>query len=95
MTAAEELAACLALGRSRALCDQLIAAQSVGGVYCDGTIVIDESGHRCIPRAVVDRVSDARKSSPLPIEDKPGVSPWLVGGVIAAALVVVVWAVRS
>ncbi len=94
-TAAQALADCLALGRDRATCDEGIASQMVGGVYCDGTIVQDASGRRCVPRDVIDRVRDARQASPLPspvVVPATGEQPlpwgWFaVGGVVLAGVV--------
>ncbi len=93
MTAAEKLAACLGTGQARVFCDQVVASQMVGGVYCDGTIVIDESGKRCIPRELVDRVNEARAATPLPAQESTE-SPWALVGLAALTLVAIVWIAR-
>ena len=96
ITSADALAACTARGRSRELCEEAIAAQSVGGVYCDGTIVITAEGKRCVPREVVERVKDARAASPLPeLEPEGSSSPWLVGGIVVALVAVVAFLGRD
>jgi uncharacterized protein YqfA (UPF0365 family) len=97
MTAAtleEAIAECMARGLARPFCLDMAAAQSVGGVYCDGSIVIDERGRRCVPRELVERVKAARAASPLPVKGV-GVSPWLVGGAVAALVVAAFVAVRA
>lgn len=91
-TADEALADCLALGQSRAMCTDKVRSQMVGGVYCDGTIVITAEGHRCVPRETVDRVNVARAASPLSSETT---SKWIVGGVVLAVVALAVWAARS
>lgn len=93
-TAAEALEACVARGRARIICQDAIASQMVGGVYCDGAIVIDERGKRCVPRSEIERVNAARAASPLP-SNEPPLSPWLVGGLVALSVVAIVWVARS
>jgi hypothetical protein len=66
--------------------DDVIASESAGGVWCDGTIVIDERGRRCVSRAQAERVQRARQASPLAESDD---SPGLVGALVVVALVVV------
>jgi hypothetical protein len=66
--------------------DDVIASESAGGVWCDGTIVIDERGRRCVTRAQAERVQRARQSSPEPAPDG---APGLVGALVVVALVVV------
>lgn len=66
MTGAERRAQLLAAGYDRPLVEEMIAEESVGGVWCDGAIVNDANGRRCVSRATIDRVSAARASSPLP-----------------------------
>lgn len=66
MTADERLAQCLANGGDPGACHDLLAAEMVGGVWCDGSIVYDANGKRCVPRALVERAAAARAGSPLP-----------------------------
>lgn len=61
--AADAMAACLALHNTQQDCADHIRAQSVNGVFCDGDIVIDASGKRCIPKKVVDAVVAQRTAS--------------------------------
>lgn len=72
MTAAEQLAACLARGGDPLLCQDAVDAQSVDGAYCDGRVVVEATGRRCIDQATLDRVEAARKASPLPHPDEDG-----------------------
>jgi hypothetical protein len=103
VTAAEALSQCVARGVwSRAECQEQVDAQRVAGVYCDGTIVLDARGKRCVPRAVVDRVQDARDGSPLPPrpDEQPSPmtpSPWIYAGAalgLGVLVAGVVWLVR-
>src|SRR5687767_9434640 len=64
-TSAEELAACEAFGWSRAECEAEIASRMVAGQLCDGVVVHEATGRRCIPREVVERTQAARAASPL------------------------------
>lgn len=89
MTRDEALSACLARGvRTPGECAELVAAQSVGGVYCDGVVVLDASGRRCIPREVVERRDLA---SPLPVRSMPlEVEDYhVIEGMVATAAIVV------
>jgi hypothetical protein len=96
MNAAEALASCLAKGRGSEICQDMIASQSVNGVYCDGTLVIEEGGRRCIPAAVVERTEAARAADPLPASARStaAVGVVVVGALLVAGLVVVVLARR-
>lgn len=97
MTKEEAIAQCVALGRIPAMCAEAAEAQSVGGVYCDGAIVIDANGRRCVPRELVERVKAARAASPLPPSSlsSSGVSSWLVGAAVAALVVAAVVVARN
>lgn len=100
ITTAEALEACIARGRPRAVCDEIIASQMVDGAYCDGTIVISAEGRRCVPRELSDLVQDARDAQPLPPVDseieparaRASALPWVIGG--AVLIGVVVWLSR-
>ena len=81
----EAIRACLARGLRRAECDELVPDRMVGGVYCDGTIVLDASGSRCVPRATLDRVAAARASSPI----RSSAPAEIAGAGVGAALLVV------
>lgn len=95
-TEAQAMTDCLTR-HEQAVCAEIIASQRVNGVYCDGTIVIDGSGHRCVPAELKEQVERVRKASPLPVPvvvvgpaSEPGF-PWAIA--IGAALVVafLVW----
>lgn len=82
MGEAEFLAACLARGRPREVCDDELAEQTVDGVFCDGNVFRDESGKRCIPADIIERTDRAREATPLP-ESSSSSSTWiLVGGAL-------------
>lgn len=91
MTANERRAQLRAAGYDGAFIEEMIADQSVGGVWCDGTVVLDASGRRCVTRATRDRVLAARDASPLdapaPRTAAGGVA-FLAGVVVAVGLVV-------
>lgn len=55
MTADQARASCLATGATPEECAALVAEQSVNGAYCDGRIVLDARGPRCVPRATLER----------------------------------------
>lgn len=86
MTADEARARCLALGMSAGACDETIADHMVDGAYCDGTIVLDASGKRCVSAATEDEVRRARAASPLPMRP----SSLLPLGALALGAVVLV-----
>ena len=44
-------------------CDERVKAFTVNGVVCDGDIVEDASGRRCVPRATADAVAKLRAAS--------------------------------
>ncbi len=100
VTEAEARAACLARGAwDAAECEAQIEAQKVGGVYCDGAIVWDAGGRRCVPRDVVDRVKALSDAGPLPVrppspalaEESKGSGWWLVA--LGVVVVGIVWRV--
>ena len=86
------MAACLTRGMPRVACDDVIASHRVDGVHCDGTIVQDQHGKRCVTRKLAARVRDARNASPLPVADPstPAGVRWAVvlglGGLIAIGI---------
>lgn len=99
-TAAEQaIARCVERGLLRADCEAMVAESMVGGVYCDGTIVITADGRRCVSRAVIDRVKDARDAQPLPtpiavdVESSrlPTWVPWTVGAGVAMFAAWMIW----
>lgn len=66
MTADERLAQCMQVGGDLTACQDLVLEETVGGVWCDGAVVYDERGKRCVTRAMLDRVAAARAGIPLP-----------------------------
>jgi hypothetical protein len=103
VTVEEVIARCVASGRSSSDCEALAYDHMVNGVYCDGTIVIDASGKRCVSRALAARVAAARADQPLrrevemvrPREDATPAERWIVlavGALLAAGLV---WTIRK
>lgn len=92
MTREEAIAACAReSGWGLGACVESVDAQMVGGVYCDGTIVIDESGRRCVPRAVVDRVRQARNAAPLVDQEPEAGAGLVVVGLVVLGLVAGAW----
>ncbi len=85
MTRDERRAELFAGGLRAPEVEEVLAAESVDGVWCDGAIVIDERGRRCVSRTTIDRVRLAREGSPLPA---PSPSPSLGGVALVGALVV-------
>lgn len=89
-TAAEAFAACLALGASRADCDEVIRSHTLPSGYCDGTIVY-EAGQppRCVSAADVRRKLALTVLPPPPtrVSGARPVEGWvyLAGGVLAIA----------
>lgn len=77
----EAMRECLARGLRRVECADIVGDRMVAGVYCDGTIVMSESGTRCVPRATVDRVLAARAASPLVRAPSPAERFGTVAGV--------------
>jgi hypothetical protein len=71
MTADEMFAQCMQTGGDEPSCRDVVASQMVSGVFCDGQVVIDERGHRCIDQATLDRVARARAANPLPSHPVP------------------------
>lgn len=66
MTRDEAIARCMSLGGWRLNeCAAYVDDRFVNGVYCDGTIVVDVNGSRCIPAATVERVERARRADPV------------------------------
>lgn len=67
MTLDEFLSLCAAEpGTSPGECHQRAADQSVNGEFCDGNLVADEHGKRCVPRSIIDRKVSVAKKDPLP-----------------------------
>jgi hypothetical protein len=56
-------AGCAPAGLSPAECDQRVAQFTVNGQVCDGDIVQDATGKRCVPRAVEDAVAKQRAAA--------------------------------
>lgn len=100
MTADERLAQCLANGGDPGACHDLLASEMVGGVWCDGSIVYDASGKRCVPRALVERAAAARAGSPLPRAPMASSSApivtieWSRVALFGAAALLVWWVLR-
>lgn len=89
MTYEEAMRACVAQGWHETECSQAVADRMVGGVYCDGTIVQDASGARCVSSELAARVAAARAASPLPSTQQGSSSgAWLV---LAALVAIIVW----
>lgn len=85
-TAAEALAACLALGTPRDVCEEKVKSQMVGGAYCDGTIVLAAgAAPRCVPRSVLDAKAAAAVVPTTSAPSPAGASVWAIAGVVAAA----------
>lgn len=84
-TAAEARAACIAQGTPASECDDMIKRDMVNGVFCDGTIVIDASGRRCVPQAIVNQKTALQLQNlppqPMSITTKRALA---IGGLIAA-----------
>ena len=102
MTRDEAVAACLARGGwSRGECEAWADSNVVGGVYCDGAIVVDEHGKRCVPRATLEAKQRAMGLDPRPapapvvhVDPAPlGWPPpaWAVVGALALAAVGALW----
>ncbi len=92
-TRAEALAACLARGAwDKATCEEVVDSNMVGGVYCDGTIVQDARGKRCVTdeqkarRAATIDQEPLKRPAPAPAEAKPSALPWLALGALALGL---------
>lgn len=66
MTRDEALADCMRDGWRRAECVESVDDRMVAGSYCDGSIVLDEQGERCIPNAALERRRAAVAADPLP-----------------------------
>jgi hypothetical protein len=64
---------------------EILAAETVDGVWCDGSIVTDASGRRCVTRATMDRVRDARASTSA---SSPAAASSSRGVLVVGALVV-------
>ena len=91
MTIDDRRAELLAGGLRLPEVEELLAAESVDGVWCDGSIVIDERGRRCVTRATAERVRAARASSPLPASSAPSfVGLGVVGALVVGGLVLLV-----
>lgn len=90
----------MADGRDPETCQQVIESESVDGAWCDGQIVIDEQGHRCVSQEMLDRVARARAASPLPprttvTSDAPIVTVnWPLAGMALAGALVLYLALR-
>ena len=98
MTRDEAVARCIGFGYTRAECEAEAESNMVDGAYCDGTIVIEELGRRCVPREVVERKNDASDRDPLPLplpssSAAPCPGSAVLVGAIALGLVIVVVAI--
>lgn len=91
-TAAEARAACLAQGSPADACDEMIRLKMVDGVFCDGTVVLDASGKRCVPQAVVEQKLKLEVIPPQPMSQNTKTAI-AVGGVILA-IGLVYWLTR-
>lgn len=85
MTRDERRAELLAGGLRLPEAEEMLADESVDGVWCDGAIVLDGRGKRCVMQSTIDRVRLAREGSPLPSSPAPPIGR---GVVIVGALVV-------
>lgn len=75
---------CLALGLRPSACE--LQAGMVDGRVCDGSIVIDASGRRCVTHAQRAQKEAAAAASPLP--PRSSSSAWVLPlGVLAASVV--------
>jgi hypothetical protein len=95
MNADERYAQCMGLGGDADACHELVTSEMVNGVWCDGEIVYDANGKRCVPRDVLERVRAARGLAPLPVAAVVPASvswPLVAFGLGCAALLV--WVVR-
>lgn len=86
MTRDERRAELLAGGLRIPEAEEVLADESVDGAWCDGAIVLDGRGKRCVTQSTIDRVRLAREGSPLP--SSPAPPPIGRGVVIVGALVV-------
>ena len=96
-------AGCAPAALTAAECDQRVAQFTVNGQVCDGDIVQDASGKRCIPRVIEDAVAKQRAASlgtkfdPLTPSGQDSMPQGAVLKVVAAAAVglVVVWGISK
>lgn len=75
----EAIDACLAsTSWRRADCAEVVDDRIVGGVYCDGTIVLDASGKRCVSAAMV--AQHRAGAAPIDLAHPPPLPPprWAV-----------------
>ncbi len=85
MTVDERRAQLLAAGTHAGDVEEMIDSESIDGVWCDGSIVTDERGRRCVSRAQIDRVQRARAALPAAVAP----SRKLPIAIVAAAVLVV------
>lgn len=87
-TAAEARAACLAQGSPADACDEMIKNKTVGGVFCDGTVVSDATtGKRCVPQSVVEQKLKLEVIPPQPMSKNTKIALTIGGGILAVGLV--------
>ena len=87
----EALRDCLAIGVRRTDCEETLRDRMVGGVFCDGAVVMSSTGTRCVPAETVARVLAARAADPL---ERPtpatssgeGLSPVVIVGAVVAVV---------
>lgn len=79
MTREEAIRDCMArTGWDRDACIEVVDDRMVGGAYCDGSIVLDERGERCISNAALDRRRATIAADPLPSVEAPKPGPMAV-----------------
>lgn len=89
MTYEEAVASCVADGTwHRSECEAWARDRMVGGVFCDGTIVLSADGQRCVPRETLDAKQSAERAMPPP--PAPSSPPSRLPLVLVAAAVVAV-----
>jgi hypothetical protein len=86
-TAAEARAACLAQGTPADACDEMIRLKTVNGVFCDGTVVTDASGKRCVPQSVVEQKLALTVIPPQPTSKNTKAAIAIGGSILAIGLV--------
>lgn len=75
----EALDACMRdSGWSRSECAEIVDDHMVGGAYCNGNVVLDEHGRRCIPDAALERRRAAIAADPLLAAGSPKPGPMAV-----------------
>lgn len=87
MTADQQRAACKAQGTPADACEEFIRNATVNGVFCDGTVVLDASGKRCVPQSVVLQKLALTQIPPQPMSKNTKIALAVGGGILAIGLV--------